>query len=200
MDTLLPSRAIVRRTTQAAEGQPRWRWTTAEIEQLSAEGAFVDADEFELFDGEIVPMAADGLRHALIEDAIAATWVKRDLTGLRFGEQKQFNLDEATFVKPDLLVWPEDIKIPFLKGPEALLVVEVAGTSLGKDLGLKRRTYAKFGVREYWVVDAKARSTIVHRNPADGDYASVVTLDASTLLTPLLVPVLAVRLADMDIS
>jgi len=46
-----------RPTTQEAEGLPRWRWTVAEIEQLTAAGYFHEDDRFELLGGEIVPMS-----------------------------------------------------------------------------------------------------------------------------------------------
>lgn len=50
------------RVTQAAEGLPRWRWTTSELERLTALGAFRDEDRFELIGGEIVPMSPVGRR------------------------------------------------------------------------------------------------------------------------------------------
>ena len=40
------------RTTQAAEGLPRWRWTTAELLRLAELGAFDGQDDFELIGGE----------------------------------------------------------------------------------------------------------------------------------------------------
>lgn len=36
------------------------------------------------------------------------------------------------------------------------LVIEIASTTLSDDLGQKRLLYERLGVREYWVVDAKA--------------------------------------------
>jgi hypothetical protein len=53
-------------TTQAAEGLPRWRWTVAEIERLTAAGYFHEDDRFELLGGEIVPMSPKGRRHEII--------------------------------------------------------------------------------------------------------------------------------------
>jgi Uma2 family endonuclease len=47
----------------------------------------------------------------------------------------------------------------------ALLVVEVASTSLAHDLK-KAGLYARAGVPEYWIVDVKNRQVFVHRAPA----------------------------------
>ena len=65
----------------------------------------------------------------------------------------------------------------------AYLVIEVAETTLRTDLGLKRVLYALGGVAEYWVVDLKARSTVVHRVPRRGKYTSVRRVAWSAVLT-----------------
>ena len=54
---------------------------------------------------------------------------------------------------------------------DLLLLVEVADTTLGTDLGRKARIYAGGGVAEYWVVDLNNRVLYVHRSPARGAYA-----------------------------
>jgi hypothetical protein len=44
--------------------------------------------------------------------------------------EPQFNLGEDTYVVPDILVHPAGIKTPDVRGVDALLVVEIADTSL----------------------------------------------------------------------
>ena len=52
---------------------------------------------------------------------------------------------------------------------DALLLIEVAESSLGYDRSTKLRLYAAAGIPEYWVVDCVAESIEVHRAPhADG--------------------------------
>lgn len=63
-----------RPTTQAAEGLPRWRWTTAELIRLTELGAFTPGDQFELIGGEIVPMSPEGRCHRLVADELAQMW------------------------------------------------------------------------------------------------------------------------------
>jgi Uma2 family endonuclease len=196
MDTL----AIVgarRRTTRGAEGLDRWCWTTEELVALRRAGAFTDEDRFELLDGEIVPMASDGRRHAIIADLIIQAWVTIDPAKLRVGEEKQLNLDDSTFTKPDVLVWPNGQMIPGVRGPDVLLLVEVADSTLDKDLGVKRDLYARFGVREYWVIDATALTIRVHKQPSNGTYHVAAEHDASELVAPDLAPQLTVRLTEL---
>lgn len=68
---------------------------------------------------------------------------------------------------------PEDI------GP----IVEVAVTSLAKDLGEQAAEYARAGVASYWVADVPNSRIVAHRDPrVDGQvasYASVVPCEVS---------------------
>jgi Uma2 family endonuclease len=47
----------------------------------------------------------------------------------------------------------------------ALLIVEVADTSLGYDLGTKAGIYARLGLAELWVINANTLFTTIHRKP-----------------------------------
>ncbi len=51
-------------------------------------------------------------------------------------------------------------------------VVEVAKTSLKKDLDLKTSIYASAEIQEYWILDLSARRMIVLREPQNGQYAT----------------------------
>jgi Uma2 family endonuclease len=198
MNEIAPPKAGVR-TTQAAEGIPRWRWTTAELLRLAELGAFADGDRFELIGGEIVPMSPKGRRHEVVSDELLQVWASRALSDSAVSVERQFNLGEDTYVLPDLIVRPAAVKAYDLRGPDALLVVEVSDSSLAYDSQAKALLYARHGVREYWVVNAQTLETIVHRDPGETGYATVRTHAAAELMTPLAAPQLAVRLADLDL-
>jgi Uma2 family endonuclease len=190
----------IERTTQAADGLPRWRWTTAELLQMVELGV-LDADEkIELIGGEIVPMSPTGRVHEVLADELAQYWSPRAPTDAKISVERQFNLDAFTYTDPDLIVRPAGIKSYDVRGDTVLLVVEIADTSWEKDIGTKARLYASFGVREYWVINALNRVTRVHRNPLSDTYGDVRELAGDELLTPLLVPQLAVRLASLDLD
>jgi Uma2 family endonuclease len=197
MDTLTTD-DVIGRTTQAAEGLPRWRWTIAELVRLTELGMFDNRQRIELVGGEIVPMSPAGPLHLSLAELLTDAWTDRALPDVRVRNEQQFELAASTYTLPDILVWPRSISIAQLRGPDALLVVEIADTSLGKDLGIKRRLYAAHGVREYWVIAAATRATTLHRLPAQGDYTDVREVDAQSILTPQLLPALAIRLADLN--
>ncbi len=86
-----------------------------------------------------------------------------------------------------------------VKGQDILLAIEVAESSIGYDRGLKARIYARHGVRELWVVNARTRVTWVHTQPGvDGSWGSVEERPADAALSTHLLPGLAIRMADLD--
>lgn len=188
-------------TTRAAEGLPRWRWTTAELLRLVELGVLDEDEPIELLGGEIVPMSPTGRRHEIVTDELQRHWVMKSPADVWVGVERQFNLAPDTFTEPDLIVRPVAIKSYDLSGADALLVIEVACTSLEKDLGAKVRIYASHGVREYWVIDADRLTITVHAGPmADGTYGRVTTHAADAVLTPTLVPALTLKVADLDLG
>ncbi len=186
--------------TQAAEGVPRWRWTTAELLRLTELGAFGPEDRFELIGGEIVPMSPKGRKHEVIADELGQFWLRKVPEDIWVSTERQFNLDDSTYTEPDLLVRPTSIKSYDVRGSAALLVVEIADSSLGYDQTTKANVYARFGVREYWVIDAQTQSTRIHLKPGPAGYAEVRDAIPTETLKPHLAPVLAVRLADLDLD
>jgi Uma2 family endonuclease len=131
-----------RPTTRAADGLPRWRWTVAEIEKMAADGYFREDERFELVGGDIVPMSPKGRRHEIIRGMLALR-LSRQTTGDIFViSEPQFNLDDDTYANPDILVHPAAIMTPDVRGGDALLVLEVADTSLRYDLDIKAPIYA----------------------------------------------------------
>ena len=193
-------RPTKRLATQAAEGVPRWRWTTAELLRLTELGAFTEDDHFELIGGEMVPMSPSGRRHEVVADELAQVWGLRVSPDFRVSTERQFNLDDSTYTEPDLIVQPVSIKIPDVRGDTALLVVGVSDSSLDYDRTTKAALYASFGVREYWSIDARGLDTCIHRTPGPAGYADVRDVADRELITPLLAPALAVRLAELDLA
>jgi len=114
--------------------------------------------------------------------------------------EPQFNLGEDTYVVPDILVHPAGIKTPDVRGVDALLVVEIADTSLAYDLQTKARLYASHGVPEYWVINAATLLTNLHSEPSGAAYGAIREIAPGGLISPALVPPLAVSLAALDLD
>ena len=80
---------------------------------------------------------------------------------------------------------------------DALLLIEVAESSLAYDRSTKLRLYAEAGIPEYWVVDCLAESVEIHRGPAAGRYRDVSRVEGAASVSPQAFPDVVLRLADI---
>lgn len=113
-------------------------------------------------------------------------------------------LSAENVVQPDLLfISQERMNIVDPMGPvngAPDLTVEVLSPSTsGRDQILKRKLYAKYGVREYWVVDPDGRTVEVLTQSSTGLETYRVFPVGSVLTSPLL-PGLAIPVADLFLS
>jgi Uma2 family endonuclease len=118
--------------------------------------------------------------------------------GVRLSVEIGWRPGGDVYVEPDILVCPKSFKGPTVPPAEVLLAIEVADSSLKFDTSTKARLYALLGIREYWVINAKTAVTRVHRDPSKKGYGSVSEVAPNKVLKPLLVPSLALKLADLD--
>jgi Uma2 family endonuclease len=181
--------------TRAAEGFDRRSFTVAEILRMQDAGIISKQENFELIEGEIVPMRAKTHIHELIKSALNLAVARALPDRLWLGVETTIYLSADTFVEPDLVIYPRGIKLEEVKGSDILLAIEVAATSLAYDRGLKARLYARHGVNELWVVDAARRTTFVHTEPEADRWRSIVERGPDDALTVASLPGFSARLA-----
>ena len=77
-------------------------------------------------------------------------------------------------------------------------MIEISDTTKSYDLRLKAALYARWNVREYWVVDIAGRCVHVHTEPGLTGYAAVRTVRHADPLVPEALPDLRLRIDDLD--
>jgi Uma2 family endonuclease len=185
--------------TRAAEGLPRRSFTVAEIRRMVEAGIIAEDENFELIEGELVPMSPKGNQHEVVKSALTEVLATRKPQGMRLAIETSLYLDERTFVEPDLCLYPKRLLPEDVRGADVVLAIEVAGSSISYDRGLKARLYARHGIREFWVVDADSRLTWVHRQPqADGNWGSVDMVAPDIGVSPEAMAGVAIRMAELD--
>lgn len=174
--------------TSPLESVDTHRWTRRQYEHMVEAGVLTTDDRVELIDGRIVPMSPQNSRHATsvemtrraLEPVCPASALVRAQFPLAIGE--------ASEPEPDLAVVPGSIEDYIDQHPsEALLVVEVADSSLAKDRERKRLLYAQHDIPEYWIVNLVDQHLEIYRDPASGDYKSKTTLERRDTVTPLFI-------------
>jgi Uma2 family endonuclease len=188
------------RVTNGAEGLARRAFTVAEVWRMVESGVLKPDERFELIEGELVPMSPKGPVHELVKSALAIALAKALPPDLWMGFETTVELSDATFVEPDLVVYRKGLALRDVRGSDVLLAIEVADASLDYDLGTKARLYALHGVSELWVVNARERTTAVHRRPGAEGWGEVEAKSAGDVLVAS-APALAhfrMRLAEID--
>ena len=70
------------------------------------------------------------------------------------------------------------------KPEDALLLIEVADSSLRFDSTTKKTLYGNAGIPEYWIVDVKHQTLVRHRKSQDDGFADIESFGVSQTVTP----------------
>lgn len=140
-------------------------------------GILTEDDRVELLEGAIIEISPEGPAHSAVI-ARLTRFVVRALEdeSLVVRVQSPITLVPHSEPEPDLVV-ADLASSNFRQHPYgAYLAIEVARTSLRKDLSRKARIYARADIQEYWVVDLVAMAVHVHLEPGADGYAVTRTL------------------------
>jgi Uma2 family endonuclease len=150
----------------------------------------------ELIEGEIIDMSPQKSRHATAVRYATRTLEGALGAGFEVRPQLPLTLGPRSEPEPDIAVVPGSAADYRDAHPtSALLLLEVADTTLSYDLNEKARLYASARIPEYWVVDLVNDRLIVHRSPAEG-YSAVSSLGALDRVAPLCAPTVSFRVSD----
>ncbi len=186
--------------TADAPSEGPWLVDAERYERMAAIGIFDDAGRLELRGGTIVTMTPQADPHMWAKTEIgyalrAAIAVLR--LKLRVGIEGSLRLDDREVPEPDIIVIDGPPGAGFVPGSAARLVVEVADTSLARDLGAKADLYARHAIPEYWVADLQARVVYRHSAPGPAGYATRDALPFAGTIGSATIPNLAVDLTEL---
>jgi Uma2 family endonuclease len=159
---------------------------------------FQPGERVELIDGVIVDMSPQKSFHSvttrLVEDALRVAFA----TGYDVRVQMPLALDETSEPEPDVAVVPGRARDYTKAHPAtAVLVVEVADSSLNLDRKSKQALYARNGIAEYWVVNLQDNSLEVYRDPHQDRYRFQTVLRGGDTVRLLARPDHAIAVADL---
>jgi Uma2 family endonuclease len=140
-------------------------WTYADLEAMPENQT---ATRYEIIDGELIVTPAPIPPHEILGIELTyrfVGYVKQHRLGRVFGDHVDYLLSRGEVVNPDLSFIARNRL--HIVGPKAIhgapdLALEILSPSTRRrDLVAKRRLYAREGVREYWIVDPRARTVAV---------------------------------------
>ena len=181
------------------------RWTRVEYDRLIDAGVFQPREPIELLGGLLVVAEPQGDAHftaiRLADDALRAIFGP----GWEVRAQGPIALDAESEPEPDVAVVPGTARDYRAGHPtHAVLVVEVAESSLRRDREDKGSLYARAGIADYWIVNLVDRVLEVFREPGQDPaapfgwrYQSVTTVGPEGTVSPLAAHGSLIPVADL---
>jgi Uma2 family endonuclease len=176
--------------TSGVQLRPRL-FTADEFERLVESGIFGETERVELIEGQIVEMNPIGPGHVWSVNDLTIIFARVD--NVAISVQNPIRLAPRIQPQPDLVVLRQGGSrrvVPLAE--DALLVIEVADTSLSDDRNIKRSLYARAGIPEYWIVDLNGERVEVYREPSAAGYRSSRFYLRGESLSPIFAPDLTV--------
>jgi Uma2 family endonuclease len=176
-----------RRSTLATELALR-RFTVDEYLEMAKAGILTEDDRVELIDGQIIEMSPIGDPHVeAVNRCLRAFLLPAAAGRLLPSAQNPVRVDRYNDPQPDVVLVP-----PGLRGAprvaDALLVIEVADSSLSYDRRIKLPLYARAGIREAWLLDLQGEALEVHREPGPEGYALIRRCRRGERVAPVAFP------------
>jgi Uma2 family endonuclease len=175
----------------------RHRFTVDDVYRMVEAGVFAPDADLEVLDGEIIDMPSEGELHLTFKDEIVRILVTALGREWRVIPDGSLHLSADDAPSPDFYVIARSSPLKPVDSGAVALVVEIADTSLGYDLGRKASVYARYDLPEYWVVDVHARVTHVLTLPENGTYRDVARVAFGDTLTSGRLPQVSVRFDEV---
>ncbi|MCS6919892.1 MAG: Uma2 family endonuclease [Fimbriimonadales bacterium] len=187
--TLLAERPAQKPRQQARGTVRRYRFTPEQFHKLGEAGLFEPDTRLELIQGEIYEMTPIGPEHGFSADVVSRRILQIEKEGEYYTRfQNPLRLGNSEPI-PDIAVVPGKPSDYKQQHPTtALLVIEIADTTLRHDRGRKLRLYARHNIPEYWILNLKERVLEVYREPARGRYQNKQVLGLDDAIRPLFNP------------
>lgn len=167
--------------------------TVREFFRMGETGVLGPETRIELIDGELIDMPPIGPPHASRTKRLSAL-LHRAVGGRAIvSTQDPILLGDLNAPQPDIaLLSPRDdfYEAEHPRPADALLLIEIADTSLAYDRDRKLPLYARFGIPEVWLIDIAGGTVTIHRDPLaeQASYATRFPLESPGLIRPVMLP------------
>jgi Uma2 family endonuclease len=187
-----------------ASGPKPHRFTISEYRKLGETGLFHDMKTM-LLHGELFTMGMPKPPHDTALTAAHEALRSLCPAGHYVRNQQGFDIGIDSDPGPDLAVVPGNFRdYATITPTKAILIVEVAHTTLTVDTTTKAELYATAGVPEYWVIDLEHGQLIVFRDPQPlpkglgaTAYKTHLTFAPTDRVSPLCSPAASILVSDL---
>jgi Uma2 family endonuclease len=174
------------------------KWSIQDYHQIIETG-LLDERKVELIRGEIIEMSPEGAPHSSYCGEIGEYLRKILGDRAKVREAHPITLPNNSEPEPDLAIvkisstlyrdrhpYPEDI----------FWLLEIANSTLAKDVGIKKDLYADGGIEEYWVLNLPESVLVVFRDLTTSGYQSTTSLTTG-MISPLAFPDISIDIQKL---
>ena len=173
------------------------KWTISDYHKM-IQSDILTGRNCELINGEIIEMSPELPQHyntakrsvSYLENLL------KEKADVRFNGPITLANSEP---EPDIAI----VKLPESKynqhhpyPDDIFWLIEVANTSLSKDLSIKKNIYAEAQIAEYWIINLQTQELMVFRQPDNGDYLVSIKWQAS-IINPLAFPEIEIIVSQL---
>ncbi len=162
-----------------------------------------DGKRYEIIDGELYMATSPTSNHQFIADnflVVLAVYLKTNPVGKVVSAPLEVYFSKTNLAHPDVMFISKNrqdiIKLTQIKDAPDLIIEVLSRGTERRDRTIKRKMYAQFGVREYWLAKAET-ATVETLRLQDGKLVPIARLERAEALTSPLFPGLEIPLAEI---
>jgi Uma2 family endonuclease len=168
----------------------RRRFSVTDYEQMAEVGILRPDERVELIAGEILEMAAIGIRHAQCVARPNRILMRELPDDYQVNPQNPIRLSDDSEPQPDFAVVYDREYDATPTAPDILFIIEVSDTTREYDRGTKMPLYAAADIAEVWLIDLVSERIERYTDPQDGRYRFVTFANRGESLASTTIPAL----------
>jgi Uma2 family endonuclease len=174
------------------------KWSLDDYHQMIASG-LLDNRSLELIKGEIIQISPESVAHSFYCRGTAK--YLRSILGERaeISEAHPITLPNDSEPEPDIAILRTPDTLYQNRHPlpaDIFWLIEIASSTLAKDLGIKKDIYAQAGIPEYWVMNLQTLELVIFKDLLGDEYRSKVCLSSGNI-SPLAFPEISIEIARL---
>jgi Uma2 family endonuclease len=176
------------------------RFNVTEYYRMGETGVLPPDARVELLDGEISDMSPIGPYHGGVTKYLNKAFSKAANERWVTVVADPVRLDDYSEPQPDIMLVKPSGDLYRKAHPQpadVFLLIEVADTSLLRDVNEKLPAYGRSGIAEVWIVNLNDETIEVYRQPHFSGYGSKAVLSAGDVAKPQAFPDAAINIADL---
>jgi Uma2 family endonuclease len=180
--------------------QAEHRFNVADYYRMAETGVLKPDARVELLDGKIIDKPPIEPLHGGSVNRLIRLFAKLADGRWLVSAQNPVHLDEYSEPQPDLLLLkpdPDDYTSRHPVPEDVFLLIEVADSTLAYDREQKLPAYGRAGIAEVWILNLRARTFEVNREPHFAGYDSNQTFGAGEKVSPSAFPDAVVAVAEL---